>query len=139
MTVPLWCLLAYVSWTLAILTFGVFISRVMAVRRRQIRVSELRSEQPQLDAGYQRRHRAHLNALETLPLFATVVLVAQLASVRSAPFDVACVVLVCARVVQSLAHMISHSGPAVPVRVVAFMIQPACLVAMMALIVRHAL
>jgi uncharacterized MAPEG superfamily protein len=139
MTVPLWCLLAYVLWTLSILAFGVFISRVLAVRRKQIRVSEFRSDQPQLSAAYQRRHRAHLNSLETLPVFATVVLIGQVIGLRVPAFDAACVVLLGARMVQSTAHMISLSGPAVPVRVVAYLVQPLCVGTMILLIIRHAL
>lgn len=137
MTLALWCLLVFVLWTMSILAFGVGVSRVRAIARGELSIEQIRSEVPQLSERYQRIHRAHLNCLETLPLFATVVLVGHVTGVRSHAIDVLAAVLMTARVVQSLAHIHSMKGPAARIRVAAYFVQPPCVLAMTALIAAH--
>ena len=137
MTLALWCLLVFVLWTMSILAFGLFLARVRAVMRGELHIEDIRSEVPQLSERYQRIHRAHLNCLETLPLFATVVLVGHVTGVRSPAIDVLAAVLVGLRVVQSLAHIHSMKGRAARIRVAAYFFQPPCLLAMTVLVAAH--
>ena len=137
MTLALWCLLVFVLWTMSIMAFGIGVSRLRALARGELNLEQIRSEVPQLSERYQRIHRAHLNCLETLPLFATVVLVGHVTGVRSAAIDVLAAVLMGMRVVQSLAHIHSMRGPAVRIRIAAYFFQPLCLLGMTVLIAAH--
>lgn len=123
MTIALGCLLGFVAWTMAILGFGVGLMRLQAWRRGEIRAEEFRSDAPQLSERHQRVHRAHLNCLETLPLFAAVVLVGHVTGVRARAFDALAVALLAARVVQTLAHIAGMKGRIANVRIAAFFVQ----------------
>ncbi|HQT64999.1 MAG: hypothetical protein B7Z75_09745 [Acidocella sp. 20-57-95] len=69
-----------------------------------------------------RTHHAHLNALETLPIFAAVVL-AGAALGKPAPANAVGEFIVVLRVAQSVIHMISTSPMMVLLRAVAFFAQ----------------
>ncbi len=138
MTVALWSLLGFVLWTMAVLAFGLGLMRFDAVRRGEIRAIDFRSETPQLGPRYQRVHRAHLNCLETLPMFAAVVLVGHVVGVRGWAFDAQAVALLAMRVVQTIAHVWAMDGAAAYVRIAAFFVQPLCVLGMIGVIILSA-
>lgn len=70
----------------------------------------------------QRVTRAHLNCLESLPVFATLVLVAGLSDKLSILESTAMIVLY-TRLAQSIVHMISTSVPMVLARAMLFAVQ----------------
>src|SRR5438128_3015429 len=90
MTVPLWCLVAFVIWTV-----------VLVVALSVMRLRHLAAGGSVRDFGIPddrrlmwRLYRAHLNALEDLPLFASVVLVAPVRGVTGHTLDhLACLYL----------------------------------------------
>jgi uncharacterized MAPEG superfamily protein len=127
MTTPLWCLLGFVAWTLLLL-LGIAAARVGAVLRGQKKANEFASGVPHGGDAYWRLNRAHLNCLENLPIFATVVLVATVAGVRAAILDTIARVYLAARVGQSLTHVASGSVIAVNVRFTFFAVQVACVI-----------
>jgi uncharacterized MAPEG superfamily protein len=127
MTTPLWCLLGFVAWTLLLL-LAVGIARVGAVLRREKRANEFPSGVPHGSDAYWRLNRAHLNCVENLPLFATVVLVAAVAGVKAPILDTLSCLYLAARVGQSIAHVSSGSVLAVNVRFTFFIVQVGCLV-----------
>jgi uncharacterized MAPEG superfamily protein len=75
-----------------------------------------------LSAFMQRLARAHANCLEGLPLFGGLMLVAVVAG-RSGLTDPLAYVLLGARIVQSVIHLVSTSRSAVTARFSAFAVQ----------------
>ena len=127
MTTPLWCLLGFVVWTLLLLAMIGF-ARVSKVLRGAAQPADFPSGVPHGTDAYWRLNRAHLNCLENLPLFATVVLVATVAGIRSPTLDTLARLYLGARVGQSLAHLSSGGNTAVNVRFTFFLVQVSCLV-----------
>lgn len=79
---------------------------------------------------YWRLNRAHSNCLEFLPLFAVVVLTGAVLGVGSEWLDRFAVILLCARVAQTLTHVASGSTLAINVRFSFFLVQVLSLIAM---------
>ena len=127
MTIPLWCLLGFVAWTLLLLT-GIGVSRVSQVLSGARKPNEFPSGVPHGGDAYWRLNRAHLNCVENLPLFASVVLIATVAGIQSGVLEVLARVVLGARVGQSIAHVSSGSNMAVNVRFAFFLTQVTCIV-----------
>jgi uncharacterized MAPEG superfamily protein len=129
MTVPLWCLLGFTSWTL-LLVCGVATWRTVMVLRRERRANEFTAGVPHGPDLYWRLNRAHLNAVENLPVLAAVVLIATHVNLQSARFDQLAEVHLGARVVQTCCHLASNAVPVVLVRFSALVVQLGCLACM---------
>jgi uncharacterized MAPEG superfamily protein len=124
LTVPLLCLLASVAWIIAL---------VVALTIARLRY--LRSGGSVRDFGIPddrrliwRLFRAHVNAVENLPLFATVVLVAAVAGRGGPALDALAVVYLSGRLGHSLSHVAPGAGLRFNVRFGFFVVQVACLV-----------
>ena len=135
MTTPLWCLLGFVAWTLVLLV-GIAVARTAAVLGGQKKANEFPSGVPHGGDAYWRLNRAHMNCLENIPLFATVVLVATVADIHVALLDTLARVYLGARVGQSITHVSSGSVMAVNVRFTFFLVQVACLIGFLVTIAR---
>ena len=131
MTTPLLCLLLFALWTLGIVVFGVGAFRVMLVLSGQKAANAFPAD---TDHGgsplYKRLNRVHLNCVENLPIFASVVLVGAVLSVESAWLDRLAVAYLVSRIAQSCIHALSTSAMAVNVRFTFFAIQIVCIIAM---------
>jgi uncharacterized MAPEG superfamily protein len=125
MTTPLWCLIGFVVWTLVLL-LSVAAVRVGAVLSGAKKANEFPSGVPHGGDAYWRLNRAHMNCLENLPIFATVVLVATLAGLREPILDTLARTYLGARVGQSITHISSGSAMGVNVRFTFFVVQVAC-------------
>lgn len=136
MTIPLWCLLGFVAWTLVLLVALASV-RVGAVLSGRAAPTDFPAGVPHGSDANWRLNRAHLNCLENLPLFASVVVVATFAGLRLPILDTLATVYLAARIGQSLAHLASGGAVAVNVRFTFFLIQFACLVGFIATIWRH--
>jgi len=135
MTTPLWCLLGFVVWTLVLL-LGVGFSRVGAVLSGQKKANEFPSGVPHGGDAYWRLNRAHMNCVENLPLFASVVLVATVAGVKAPLLDTLARVYLGARIGQSITHVSSGGVMAVNVRFTFFLVQVGCLIGFLLTIAR---
>jgi uncharacterized MAPEG superfamily protein len=135
MTTPLWCLLGFVAWTLMLL-LAVGLSRVAVVLRGEKKANEFPSGVPHGGDAYWRLNRAHMNCVENLPLFASVVLIATIAGVKAPGLDSLARVYLGARVGQSVTHVSSGSVMAVNVRFTFFLIQVGCLIGFLMTIAR---
>jgi uncharacterized MAPEG superfamily protein len=135
MTTPLWCLLGFVTWTLVLLV-AIAIARVSQVLAGRAKPTDFPAGVPHGSDPYWRLNRAHLNCLENLPLFASVVLIATVAGLRSPALDTLARIYIGARVCQSLAHLSSGGALAVNVRFGFFFLQFICLVGFVLTIVR---
>lgn len=125
-------LLGFVVWTL-LLVFALITWRSVDALRGHRRLDEFPAGVPHGTDAYWRLNRAHLNCVENLPLFATVVLVAHL---RGASIDLLAVSCLGARVGQTLTHVTSGKPAAVLVRALFYTAQLLLLVGMVWTIAR---
>ena len=106
MTIPLWCLLAFVVWTVALVV------ALTAARLRHLAAGGSVRDFgiPNESRLIWRLFRAHLNCVENLPLFASVVLVAAVRGVAGPLLDALAVVYLTARLAQSTVHVAGGRG-----------------------------
>ncbi len=137
MTLPLWCLLGFAGWTLLLVVVGIGAPRVTQVLAGKAKPDAFPADQPHGSPRYRRTMRAHMNCVENLPIFASVVIVGVLAGVSEPAFGMLAAVVLAARVVQSTIHIASGSNAAINARFTFFLAQIACVVAMAVVIARH--
>ena len=121
MNSSLLALTGFVAWTLLLLVL------MESLRSRLVLLKTVPSNGFQPDNGnlspfMQRLARAHANCLEGLPVFGGLLVIAVLAG-QTAVTDQLALVLLGARVVQSLIHLASLSVMAVNLRFTAFAVQ----------------
>jgi uncharacterized MAPEG superfamily protein len=134
LTPPLWCLLGLVVWTV-----GLLVALTVARFRHLAAGGSVREFGiPDDRRLVWRLYRAHLNALENLPLFVAVVLAAAAAGVRSPTVDLLAVVYVAARLAHSIAHVSPGAGLKWNLRLVFLTLQIACVLGLVAAIVAAA-
>ena len=105
MTVPVWVLLLFAAWTFLLLfaTIGFFRwSRILTGRAT---IREWRPDEDQGTDWYRRAMRAHANCLENLPIYTVVVIALLVTSAESPWLDGVAIILLIARIVQSLLHI----------------------------------
>jgi uncharacterized MAPEG superfamily protein len=117
-------LLGFVLWTLLLLAI-VVLWRGVTILRRERRIQDFPSGDQHGSPMYWRVNRAHMNALENLPLFATLVFATLLTVEPSAraPFETAAQVVLGARVAQSTIHVVANSAISVSIRFTFFFLQ----------------
>lgn len=121
MNSSLLALTGFVAWTLLLLVL------MESLRSRLVVLKAVPSNGFQPDNGnlspfMQRLARAHANCLEGLPVFGGLLVIASLSG-QTAVTDPLALVLLSARVVQSLIHLASLSVMAVNLRFTAFAVQ----------------
>lgn len=126
-------LIFYCLWAIA-LVLMVGADRVLLVIRGEAKANSFTPGAPHGSDAYWRMNRAHVNTVENLPIFAAIVLSAYVVGQGSATFNLLANIVVCARIVQSLIHMVSGSVAAVALRFTAFGVQLVCEIWMAALI-----
>lgn len=134
MTTPLWCLLGFVGWTIALL-LSVGGARLAQILGGHARPSDFPSGVPHGGDRYWRLNRAHLNCVENLPLFAAIVLTGAVIGADAPVLDRLTTTYLLARVAQSCIHIASGSDLAVQLRFTCFLVQIVSLIWMLAVIV----
>jgi uncharacterized MAPEG superfamily protein len=135
MLLSYWALLGFVAWTLLLLVLGIGVTRVGQVMRREARANSFNPQVPHGTEAYQRRMRAHLNCIENLPIFASLVLLGGLLGASGAGFQAAAFAVLPMRIGQSIAHIASGRNRAVLVRFGFFSVQLSCFAIMLVLLV----
>ncbi len=115
MSTALLCLLGFVGWTMALL-LSIGVVRVSEVATGTRKPNEFPSGERHGGDRYWRLNRAHANCVENLPVFAAIVLAAAAVGVDEAGFSQLAVLVLLARIGQSLTHIASGSNMAVNVR-----------------------
>ena len=115
-------LVLYALWTIA-LVLMVGIERVILLARGHIKSSDITPGAPHGNAAYWRMNRAHINATENLPVFAAIVLAGYAVGQESPMFNLLAMVVLVARIIQSLIHISSGSGVAIRFRFLALAVQ----------------
>jgi uncharacterized MAPEG superfamily protein len=118
---------------------GIGVPRITAVLKKQARPNSFNPALPHGSERYQRSMRAHLNCVENLPVFASLVLLGSALSVPGDLFQMVAFAVLPARILQSAVHVASGRNRAVLLRFVLFLIQLACFALMVGLLVAHGL
>lgn len=116
-------LVAFIAWTLLLLTLMEVI-RTQLVLRRKVPANGFTPDNANLSPFMQRLARAHANCVENLPIFGGLLLIA-IATGNTSVTDPLAYVFFGARVFQSLVHLASVSALAVTIRFAAFAVQMA--------------
>ncbi len=138
MTIPMWMLLGFATWTLLLLMATVGVYRWANILGRRAPIASFRSDQLEGDDWYRRGTRAHANCVENLPVFCAIVLVISAIGVAGPAVNYLCAIVLIARVCQSLVH-VSHAqtDAFVAVRFSFFSIQLVSFLALIALAAVH--
>jgi uncharacterized MAPEG superfamily protein len=140
MNLPFWMLLGFCGWTLAILGVGVGVWRWGLIFRGKAAITAFPADSPHGSPGYRRVVRAHANCLETLPVFAAVVLMAEFMHTDTHLLDLLACAVMAARVVQSCVHMLFVEGSStVALRFSFFLVQYVAIVWMGVIVANHAI
>lgn len=133
MTIPMWMLLGFATWTLLLLMATVGVYRWVRILFSKVPIASFRSDQLEGEDWYQRGTRAHANCVENLPVFGAIVFVISTLGISGSAVNYLCIAVLIARVCQSLVH-VSHvqTDAFVAVRFSFFCVQ---LVSFLALIV----
>jgi uncharacterized MAPEG superfamily protein len=139
MTVPMWSLLGFASWTFLLMTATVGVYRWTRILTGRASLSGFPSDQVEGEDWYRRSMRAHANCVENLPVFGAIVLALYVAGVGGRVVDVISVAVLVSRVLQSLVH-VSHvqTDGFVAVRFSLLCVQLVSFVAFIVILVRHA-
>ena len=123
MTPTVFALTGFIAWTLFLLVLMEAI-RAKLVLTRAVPADGFDPANSMLSPFMQRLARAHANCLEGLPIFGGLMLVAAVTG-RTAVTDPLALVLLGARIVQSVIHLASVSPTAITWRFAAFTVQMA--------------
>ena len=136
MTIPMWMLLGFATWTLLLLMATVGVYRWFKILFWRAPIASFRSDQLEGEDWYRRGTRAHANCVENLPVFGAIVLVISAVGVTGPAVNYLCTSVLIARVCQSLVH-VSHvqTDAFVAVRFSFFCVQLACFLALIVIAV----
>jgi len=121
MSPTLTALLGFALWT-SLLVFGLANLRVLVAQRTGKPINSFSPSGDDLEGLGRRWTRVHLNCLEFLPIFGVVALAA-IATGRTAITDPLAMVVLYARLGQSIIHLIGTSVPLVLTRATLFVVQ----------------
>src|SRR6188474_1318009 len=100
MTIPVWMLLGFATWTALLLLFTIGIYRWTRIFSGTVPIRDFPADASGGAEWYRRATRAHANCIENLPVFGAIVVVAAAVGARGAALDALRVVLLCARIGQ---------------------------------------
>lgn len=139
MTVPVWMLLGFATWTLLLLFATVGVYRWTRILTGRIAIRDFRADRVEGEDWYLRSMRAHANCIENLPVFAVIVLALNVAGVGGLTVNFLSISVLVARVAQSLVHVcFVQTNTVAAVRFTFFTVQIVSLFALIILVVRHA-
>jgi uncharacterized MAPEG superfamily protein len=137
MTTPLWVLLAFAVWTLAVLMAGIGISRWSLILSGRAQLTDFPADQPHGAPAYRRAVRAHANCVENLPVFGAIVFALYVSGVSGPTVNYLATSILIARVIQSLIHVcFVQTNTVVAFRFSFFSVQFLSFVALIAMVVR---
>ncbi|MGF6316902.1 MAPEG family protein [Pseudomonas frederiksbergensis] len=131
MTIPMWMLLGFATWTLLLLMATVGVYRWVRILFSNVPIASFRCDQLEGEDWYRRGIRAHANCVENLPVFGAIVWVISTLGVDDPAVSYLSVIVLIARVCQSVVH-VSHvqTNTFVAVRFAFFFVQLVCFFAL---------
>ena len=131
MNVPVLVLLGFAAWTLLILFGSIGVYRWRRILTGRASIAEWRADLPQGSDWYQRAMRAHMNCIENLPIYTAIVVAVVATGLQSSTLDHLAIAMLCARVGQTLTHIVlPPTNAAASLRFALFFAQAACMIAM---------
>jgi uncharacterized MAPEG superfamily protein len=129
MPIPVWVLLAFAGWTIALLLGSVGVYRWSHIVTGRREIKSFRADDVTGDDWYKRAMRAHANCIENLPIYGAIVLAIVVADLQSPLLDTLAVVLIGARVIHSIIHVaFQQTNLVASFRFTFFFIQLVCMV-----------
>lgn len=139
MTVPVWTLLAFATWTVVLLLTTVGVYRWSRILTGRVPIKDFRADPAGGSDWYQRAMRAHANCVENLPVFGAIVLALAAADIRGPAVNYLCIAILIARIAQSLTHVcLSQTNIVTSVRFGFFLVQIMSFLWLVTTIVRQA-
>ena len=124
MTLPVWMLLGFATWTVVLLLATVGIYRWSRILTGRVPIREFRADEVEGKDWYKRSMRAHANCVENLPVFGAIVFALYVGDVANATVNVVSVAILAARIMQSLVHVgLVQTNTVVSVRFGLFFVQ----------------
>ena len=138
MTIPMWMLLGFATWTLLLLMATVGVYRWVKILFSNAPIASFLSDQIEGEDWYRRGTRAHANCVENLPVFGVIVFVMSAVGVTGPAVNSLCTIVLIARVCQSLVH-VSHvqTDAFVAVRFSFFSVQLVCFLVLIVMTACH--
>ena len=130
-------LVFYALWAIA-LVLMIAADRMLLIFRGQVKANEFLSGVPHGNDSYWRINRAQINTTENLPIFAAIVLAGWIAGTENHLFNVLAVIVLAARIVQSVAHIVSGSVAFTWLRTTFFAVQLVCEIWMAVMVLQSA-
>jgi uncharacterized MAPEG superfamily protein len=138
MTLPVWMLLGFATWSVLLLLATVGIYRWSRIVTGRVPISEFRADQVEGKDWYKRSTRAHANCIENLPVFGAIVFALYAGDVANATVNVLTVAILAARITQSLVHVcLVQTNTVVSVRFGFFFVQIVSFLWLIAIIVAN--
>jgi hypothetical protein len=138
MTIPVWVLLGFAVWTIAVLMAGIGIRRWSLILMGRAQLTDFPSDQPHGSTAYRRAVRAHANCVENLPVFGAIVFALSASQTASATIDMLAIVFLIARICQSLVHMtFAETNATVLIRFSFFAAQLAIMLTFAVMVANH--
>ena len=134
-----WSLLGFAAWTIALMVVTIGVPRIGAILAKRARPTSFDPSVAHGSERYRRSMRAHANCVENLPVFATLVLLGSVLHVPGTLFQIAALVVLPARVLQSAVHVAAGNDTAVVLRFGFFSVQLVCYALLTGLLVAHGL
>jgi uncharacterized MAPEG superfamily protein len=136
-TMPVWMLLGFATWTIVLLASTIGIYRWFNIFAGRASVNGFSADQPEGADWYKRAMRAHANCIENLPVFAAIVLALHVSGGGGPVADFASIGILASRVLQSLVHVcLVQTSSVVAVRFSFLLVQLAGFFALIVIIVR---
>ena len=128
-TVPVWMLLGFSTWTLLLLLVTVGTYRWSRIFSGRVAIRNFPADAAGGDDWYRRATRAHANCIENLPVFGAIVFGLHVAGVTGTLVDALAVAVLTARICQSLVHVcFVHTNTVASWRFTYYFVQFVCFV-----------
>jgi uncharacterized MAPEG superfamily protein len=129
-------LLGFATWTALLLLFTIGAYRWTRIFSGRVAIRNFPADAAGGEEWYRRATRAHANCIENLPVFGAIVFALHVGNVAGALVDALTVIVLVARMVQSLVHVcFVHTNTVASVRFTFFFVQFVCFLWLVGLIV----
>jgi uncharacterized MAPEG superfamily protein len=136
MSFPLWMLLGFAMWTVAVLVFAIGGYRFSYILTGRAGMASFPADGREGAGWYQRAMRAHANCVENLPLFSVVVFALYASGIDTPLANALAAIALAARVCQSLVHISTvQSDRVVTLRFSLFFAQLLCFAGIAAVVI----
>lgn len=139
MTIPIWMLLGFAAWTVALLLFTVGNYRWSRILTGRVPIRDFRADNVEGEEWYRRAMRAHANCIENLPVFGTIVFALFVSGTGGPTVNYLSISILVARIMQSLIHVcLVQTNTVAALRFAFFFIQIVSFLTLIVMIVRFA-